>query len=421
MDLQRFFVKGKTYSADDPQLQQALEQVYDTPERPRCMCVRGGIEMYIAKHRLYVIKRMPETGPQHDPTCPSFEHEPGLSGLGELMGESIIEHSPGSFELRTRYALSRAPGRTMARAPSNAGDVTTSKHLLSLRATMHFLFQFAGFNRWSPAMEGKRNQGVLQKYLMQAAESATTKGMPLSERLYVPEQFTEEDKAWIARRRREKLAVLDSPEDDAFKMALIVGEFKAHEPSPSGRKLWIKHMADAPIFIAQRTWEKMEWTYATVLEGPNIDTDQKPRIVVCALIYAKRERTYQVDAASFMLTTRTWIPIDGVYELNLINTLVREKRRFIKPLRYDAKTPAVFANALLLDAAEKPVPLHVMSDRMGEKEREAKERVLEKAGPATWVWHTGKPMPALPVARPMPKANAGTAPRITHHQHHATP
>ena len=41
-------------------------------------------------------------------------------------------------------------------------------------------------------------------------------------------------------------------------------------------------------------------------------------------------------------------------------------------------------------------PLHVMSDRMVEKERELKERVLEKAGPSTWVWHSGKPMPALP-------------------------
>jgi len=296
---------------------------------------------------------------------------------------------------------------------------------------MHFLFQFAGFNRWSPAMEGKRNQGVLQKYLMQAAESATTKGMSLSERLYVPEQFNEEDKAGIARRRREKLAVLDSPEDDAFKMALVVGEFKAHEPSPSGRKLWIKHMADAPLFIAQRTWEKMEWTYATVFEGPNIDTDQKPRVLVCALIYAKRERTYQVDAASFMLTTRTWIPIDGVYELNLINTLVREKRRFIKPLRYDAKTPAVFANALLLDAAEKPVPLHVMSDRMGEKEREAKERVLEKAGPATcglahpanpcrrypWLGLCRKPTPAPPHA--LPTTSTTRHPERKHRARHA--
>ena len=32
------------------------------------------------------------------PTCPSFEPEPGMSGLGELVGEAIIEHSPDQVE-----------------------------------------------------------------------------------------------------------------------------------------------------------------------------------------------------------------------------------------------------------------------------------------------------------------------------------
>ena len=47
---------------------------------------------------------------------------------------------------------------------------------MSLHALMHFLFERAGFNRWSPAMEGKRNQGVLHKYLMNAAEDVMVKG-----------------------------------------------------------------------------------------------------------------------------------------------------------------------------------------------------------------------------------------------------
>ena len=45
MEEQHFFVKGSTYSATDPQLQSALARIYETPERPRCMCVRGGLEM----------------------------------------------------------------------------------------------------------------------------------------------------------------------------------------------------------------------------------------------------------------------------------------------------------------------------------------------------------------------------------------
>ena len=130
---------------------------------------------------------------------------------------------------------------------------------MSLRAVMHFLFERAGFNRWYPAMEGKRTQGVMHKYLLEAADGVQTKGVTLSERLYVPEQFHEEHKSEIAERRRSKLAVLQSPEDDVqFKMALVLGEYKCDEASPLGRKVWLKHMPDAPLFIDAKAWERIE-------------------------------------------------------------------------------------------------------------------------------------------------------------------
>jgi len=100
MDEQQFLIQGATYTARDPALQHALARVNATSERPRCMCVRGGIEMYVAKHRRYVLKRMPDSGHRHHATCASYEPEPGQSGLGELIGESIIEHSRS----RSNYA-----------------------------------------------------------------------------------------------------------------------------------------------------------------------------------------------------------------------------------------------------------------------------------------------------------------------------
>src|ERR1700694_5253436 len=124
---------------------------------------------------------------------------------------------------------------------------------MSLRAVMCFLFERAGFNRWYPAMEGKRTQGVIHRYLMEAAEGIQTKGVTLSERLYVPEQFHEERKSEIAERRRSKLAVLQSPENDVqFKMALVIGEYKGEEASPLGRKVWLRHMPDGPRFFCSQ-------------------------------------------------------------------------------------------------------------------------------------------------------------------------
>jgi hypothetical protein len=268
---------------------------------------------------------------------------------------------------------------------------------MSLRAVMHFLFERAGMNRWTPAMAGKRNQGVLHKYLTEAAEDVTIKGLRLSERLYVPEPFSEATKSQTAERRRSKLAVLQSPEDDTqFKMALVLCEFKGSEATAFGRKVWVKHMPDAPLFIDAKTWERIERVYGKLFEARDADTAHKPRIVMCALIYAKREHTYQIDTASFMLTTEQWIPLDGIHEIDLIHSLVEQQRRFMKPLQYDAKSAAFFPNALLLDAGETPVALHVVSGFMEPKERGIKEKALKANDGTQWVWTTDKPMPALP-------------------------
>ena len=162
MELQRLSINGRVLATDDAQLQDALARVHETPERPRCLCVPGGVEMYVARHRLFVVKRMPDTGSRHDPACPSFEPEAQQSGLGELIGEAVLEREPGKVELRVDFPWTRTTGRSMARGePQDAGEVAAPRRRMSLRALMHYLFERAGFNRWSPAMEGRRNQGVL--------------------------------------------------------------------------------------------------------------------------------------------------------------------------------------------------------------------------------------------------------------------
>jgi len=118
---------------------------------------------------------------------------------------------------------------------------------------------------------------------------------------------------------------------------------------------------------------------------------------MAALIHARREFTYEIDAASLMLVSEQWIPVEGVHELPLIDALIAQRRRFLKPLRYDAKAVATFPNALLLDCGATPVPLHLTSEFTSPKDRALKEKAIhasEKSGP--WHWHTALPIPPLP-------------------------
>jgi hypothetical protein len=398
MEPTRYFIKGQTCSAGDPRLQDSLARVYGSPERPRCMCVPGGVEMYIAKHAEYVVKRMPDTGRQHHPTCPSFEPESGMSGLGELVGEAIIEHAPDQVEVRTDFAMSRLPGKAVPRGEAvlDPAEVHAPRKRMSLRALLHFLFERAGFNRWYPAMAGRRNQGVLHKYLSEAARGVTIKGASLHERLYVPEPFRVELKEEIGERRRKKLALLLSPEDAVqFKMAIIVGEYNGSEPTAFGRRIVIKHMPDVPLYIETKAWTRVERSYAFILQARDADVPKKPRVMMAALVYAKRDHIYQVDTVSMMLTTDQWIPLDGLYELPLIEALQREQRSFMKPLKYDARSAAAFPNVLLLDCEGGPLPLHVVSAVADAKEKALKVRALA-IDPPHWIWNTDAEVPSLP-------------------------
>ncbi len=398
MEIQRLSIKGRVLATDDAQLQDALARVHETPERPRCLCVPGGVEMYVARHRLFVVKRMPDTGSRHDPACPCFEPEARQSGLGELIGEAVLEREPGKVELRVDFPWTRTTGRSMSRGePQDAGEVATPRRRMSLRALMHYLFERAGFNRWSPAMEGRRNQGVLHKYLLEAAQEVSVKGVALAERLYVPEPFSEAGKADAAQRRREKLALLQAHEGQ-YPLALLLGEYKGSEHCAAGRRVWVKHMPDAPLLMPGKTWDRLERHYAALFEARDADTGQRVRLMMAALIRARREHTYEIDAASLMLTSEHWIPVEGVHELSLIHALVEQRRRFVKPLRYDARSAAAFPNALLLDVGAVPVALHVVSAFIDLKEQRAKERAVADSGATTWVWSTATPMPSLPQA-----------------------
>ncbi len=395
MDIQRFLIKGRVLGIDDPQLQPALAQVHETPERPRCLCVPGGVEMYVAHHSQFVVKRMPETGSMHHPGCPSYEPELRQSGLGELVGEAVLESELGFVELRVDFPWTRSVGRGVLRGqPLDASEIEAPRRRMSLRALVHFLFERAGFNRWSPAMEGKRNQGVLHKYLQEAAESVVVKGMVLANRLYVPEPFSETAKTAVAQRRRQKLSVLQ-PREGQSPLAVVIGEFKATYMTPLGRRVWIKHMPDAPLLIAAKAWERVERVFAPLLEARDADNGHRVRLIVAALIRARREHTYEIDVASLMLTSEHWIPVEGVHELPLVQALVNQQRRFVKPLRYDAKHAASFPNALLLDAGAVPIPLHVVSAFLDPREQAAKALALKNGDQKPWVWHTNEPMPAL--------------------------
>src|SRR3546814_20937219 len=72
------------------------------------------------------------------------------------------------------FSLAKQPGRAAPTPATGESDaVRTDGAKLTLRGTLHYLWEQAGFNRWAPAMSGKRSWGVIRKYILQAAADKT--------------------------------------------------------------------------------------------------------------------------------------------------------------------------------------------------------------------------------------------------------
>ncbi|OYZ89491.1 MAG: hypothetical protein B7Y01_03750, partial [Xanthobacter sp. 17-67-6] len=83
--MRQFRIGQRTFDEGSPELQSTLEQAYERRQRPLCLCCDHPVAMYIARgDGQFLIKRMPLTGCDHDPSCPSYEPPYELSGLGPL-------------------------------------------------------------------------------------------------------------------------------------------------------------------------------------------------------------------------------------------------------------------------------------------------------------------------------------------------
>ncbi len=407
-----YSVDGSVYEATDPRLQSVLAAAYTKGIKPRCMCKPGGVEMYLARYDNYVIKRMPETGTEHHPTCVSYDPPLELSGRSEVFGDSIFETESGDVTLMSSIRFQRIVGRSVS--PGEVHEPTqveAARRTLGLTGIWHLLLEMSRFNRWSPLMEGKRNYYVFRKHIRQAGQRIKIKGRPLTDRMYIPEAYRREDHDAIVKRSRETLAPLFMPDgEDRCNLILVLGELKDLTDAAIDVRVTLKHMPWCDFFIERNTAERFRRTCRYEYETWRQSKEENKgdlRYIIVGTVFAKRENAIYFDTLSLMMLDASWIPLESVYEKQLLDVLQQDKRRFVKPLHYESRNPALYPNFILLDAGDVPVPLDIVSPFMPAKSRAAKRNVAASRKPG-WLWSADEGV-VIPPPLPAPQHQARTA------------
>lgn len=395
-----FFRLGEVMSSpENPDFQDFLAAAHGERARPLCLCTPAAPPMYVARALgRYLIKRMPMTGADHDSFCDSFEPPAELSGLGQVNGSAIQENAEdGITTLKFAFPLSK--GRSRKAGPSEGAEADSVKadaSRLSLRGALHYLWEEAGLNRWSPRMAGKRSWFVVRKYVLEASEGKQAKGVHLGEMLYLPEAFSAERKGEIAQRRHSRVMAHGAPRAGARPLMILVGEVKEIQPSRYGFRLLARHAPDFPFMLPEDLHRRLSKRFATELEMWSAGDDF--HLMVIATFGMSLGGVATIEEAAVMVTNAAWIPLETGADKLLLDTLMADGRRFTRGLRYNLPPGRPLATAVLSDAQGGPTALYILPAGASPEYSGALEELIEHSQLAAWVWKEGEARPVLPLA-----------------------
>ena len=398
--MRRFRIGEAEVSLDAADLVARLAEAHAAHDRPLCLCSSPGVPMYVARlGDRHILKRMPETGPSHDPNCDSYEAPYELSGFGHVAGSAIQENvEDGVTLLKLDFSLSKTgakalPGQSQA---SDIGSVKTDGSKLSLRALLHYLWDQAEFNRWRPAMAGKRNWAVIRKFLLEAADGKTAKGKPLRDVLYIPEMFRSEREAEITQRRvgfMNRAAVADGTRRP---LLMLIGEIKEIAPARFGHRIVVKHLPKFPFMLNEDVHRRMVAKFANELSlwGAMPETN----LIAIATFGLGPTGVASIEAIALMIVTENWIPFESSDEAALLDALTRARASYLKGLRYNLPTDRPLASVVLREDGFAPVAMYVVPVAADGAYRAALEELTGASEMTAWVWNAGAAeMPPLPI------------------------
>jgi hypothetical protein len=326
-----------------------------------------------------------------------------MSGLGAYRRGVVQELNDGNTKIKLKVGLQQRATTAPqdVDAASETGKKTPGSRIRSGQASMtllgllHYLWTEAGFNMWSPSMQGKRSLGMLHYHLLRIASSTYAARVRLSSSMLIstpaagPQADLNKAKAAEAMNRRRRLVVI----------APLARYQSGMEKAP---RLPIMGFHGIPhLSLSGDDWDLLQHRFQREINGW-ISGDT---VIAIAQTDVPTPSAGAIQAkvidVALMPVTPQWIPIDSGYEAAVVAALVAAERRFEKPLRFDASEEQVFPDFWLRDrGGVLPMEVWGLTDPEYQARKERKTSFYdEKYGPGKWwQWDAGAggPMPPFP-------------------------
>lgn len=392
-------IGGKVVREDSPHLQNILRAAYQDRHRPLCLCKSPGVPTYIARiGTQYLVKRMPFTGGDHDPTCPSHEALADITGEADSEDGAIrFDPKNGTAALRLGFRLSKTGPRTASEAcRDKPGSVAGDQRKLSLTDLLYHLWHEAELTVWTARWTGKRHWPILRWHLLEAARQITIRGRPLAERLLIPEPFRASAKTAIEQRRAAALAPIRPRAGGATQLMLLIGEVKSFAATRNGQRLIVKHMPGFDFLLVDAVHRRLSKRFGIELDL--WEADPASHLIAIATFSLKPSGLAAVEEIALMLVAENWVLCRSLPEKRLVEALARISTRSVKLL--PGRRPKEPTPVAILWRSPRPLALYIVSaSSEGHDVATLREHIATRADADAWIWDVGKGgIPPLPGA-----------------------
>jgi len=376
-----------------------------------CLCTVPHPKLVIARRAgRYYVAGWPNEGHLHHFECVFYKTQPGSSGIDQYTQESLQVAQDGTFSVKLKDALSLEIGvgdRQKSEVQSSNISHKTHRRASSLLSLLHYLWEQSNLNRWHA--NWKRNWFIARHHLLQTLSKGVVGKKELEQITYVVPQFDHLriEQIRVAWESWSRPFIQSATRADHLKQngggaiiridcALLLGRIKSLEPSSKGGYILKLKDHAYPIYA------KSDLIGALLKSFPFLAKtfESQSEAVALLLVLPHPKGYFSLIDLGAMQTTKSLIPIDSSYELQVANMLVEQGRSFTKPLRYN-QSDAVFPDFILFDTRSRHTIMEIygLSGNEGYDLRKLKKNWIYSQNEADlWVWDLEKSpkMPLLP-------------------------